>query len=73
MADETSKGIKNQVVGAAKEVAGTVRDAAADLTGDMKEQVKGKRRRWKERFSRPSAASRKKLDTRKTKTDLKRR
>ena len=40
--DLRSKGVKNQVTGAAKEAEGKIRDAAADITGDTSEQLKGK-------------------------------
>ena len=40
--DLGSKGVKNQVTGAAKEAEGKIRDAAADITGDTSEQIKGK-------------------------------
>lgn len=42
MADKQAEGVKNQVVGAGKVVSGKLRDAAADLTGDTSEQIKGK-------------------------------
>jgi len=40
--DLRSKGIKNQVTGAAKEAEGKIRDAAADITGDDTENLKAK-------------------------------
>jgi uncharacterized protein YjbJ (UPF0337 family) len=42
MADQMDKGIKNEVVGGAKEAEGRIRDGVADLTGDTSEQIKGK-------------------------------
>ena len=40
--DLRSKGVQNQVTGAAKEAEGKIRDAVADITGDTSEDVKGK-------------------------------
>src|SRR5688500_15645840 len=40
--DLRSKGVQNQVTGAAKEAEGKVRDAAADITGDTSEELKAK-------------------------------
>ena len=40
--DLRSKGIKNEVKGAAKEAEGKIRDAAADITGDDSENLKAK-------------------------------
>jgi uncharacterized protein YjbJ (UPF0337 family) len=40
--DLRSKGVKNEVTGAAKEAAGKIRDAAADITGDTSENLKAK-------------------------------
>ena len=40
--DLRSKGIKNEVTGAAKEAEGKIRDAAADITGDDSENLKAK-------------------------------
>ncbi len=40
--DLNTRGVENQVKGAAKEVEGKVRNAAGGLTGDTSEQVKGK-------------------------------
>ena len=40
--DLRSKGVQNQVTGAAKEAEGKVRDAAADITGDDSENLKAK-------------------------------
>src|SRR5574338_533429 len=37
--DLRSKGVQNQVTGAAKEAEGKVRDAAADITGDTSEEL----------------------------------
>ena len=46
MADDLgTKGLENQVKGIAKQVEGRVRDAAADLTGDTSENLKGKLKR----------------------------
>ena len=43
MADDLrSEGMKNEVKGAAKELGGKLRDAAADITGDKSENGKGK-------------------------------
>ncbi|HEY5414687.1 MAG TPA: hypothetical protein VL308_23860 [Gemmatimonadaceae bacterium] len=40
--DLRSKGVKNEVTGAAKEAEGKIRDAAADITGDDSENLKAK-------------------------------
>jgi uncharacterized protein YjbJ (UPF0337 family) len=48
--DLRSKGVKNQVTGAAKEAEGKIRDAAADITGDTSEQVKGKAKTMEGKF-----------------------
>ena len=40
--DLRSKGVQNQVTGAAKEAEGKIRDAAADITGDESENLKAK-------------------------------
>ena len=40
--DLRSKGVKNELTGAAKEAEGKVRDAAADITGDTSENLKAK-------------------------------
>ena len=40
--DLRSKGVGNEVKGAAKEAEGKVRDAAADITGDDSENLKAK-------------------------------
>ena len=43
MADDlTSKGIKNEVEGAAKQAEGKTRNAVGGITGDSSEQIKGK-------------------------------
>ena len=43
MADDlTSKGLKNEVEGSAKQVEGKIRDAVGDATDDTSEQLKGK-------------------------------
>lgn len=43
MADDLTKdGIENKVKGAAKEVAGKIRNAVGGLTDDTSEQLKGK-------------------------------
>ena len=43
MADDlTSKGMKNEVEGAAKQAEGKVRNAVGGITGDSSEQFKGK-------------------------------
>jgi uncharacterized protein YjbJ (UPF0337 family) len=43
MADDlTSKGMKNEVKGAAKQAEGKIRNAAGGITGDSSEQIKGK-------------------------------
>jgi len=40
--DLRSKGMQNEITGAAKEAEGKVRDAAADITGDTSEELKAK-------------------------------
>jgi uncharacterized protein YjbJ (UPF0337 family) len=40
--DLRSKGIRNEVIGAAKEAEGKIRDAAADITDDETENLKAK-------------------------------
>ena len=40
--DLRSKGMQNEVTGAAKEAEGKIRDAAADITGDTSEELKAK-------------------------------
>lgn len=40
--DLRSKGMQNELTGAAKEAEGKVRDAAADITGDTSEELKAK-------------------------------
>ncbi len=40
--DLRSKGVRNEVTGAAKEAEGKIRDAAADITGDTSENLKAK-------------------------------
>ena len=40
--DLRSKGVRNEVTGAAKEAEGKIRDAAADITGDESENLKAK-------------------------------
>ena len=43
MADDlTTKGMKNEVKGAAKQAEGKIRNAVGGLTGDSSEQIKGK-------------------------------
>lgn len=40
--DLTSKGMKNEVKGAAKQAEGKLRNAVGGITGDSSEQIKGK-------------------------------
>ena len=40
--DLRSKGVQNEITGAAKEAEGKVRDAAADITGNTSEELKAK-------------------------------
>lgn len=50
--DSRTKGLENQVKGAAKEMSGKVRNAAGGLTGNTSEQIKGKGKEMEGKFQR---------------------